>query len=101
MPKITPNGIPMIGIAQSADLRFENLSTKQGKLLESFLVKWGSSVGIKRIAVGHPNNRQDQLAMRFFDVPRDSFADLVEIMVDEIPHLFVRWSVTREDATTH
>lgn len=101
MPKITPNGIPMIGIAQSADLRFENLSTKQGKALLTILHKWATSFGVRRISAGLPDNRKDQLAVRIYDVPRERLADLVGIMVDEIPHLFVRWSVTREDALLH
>ena len=98
MPYISPSGIPMIGIAQVGHLRFEDITTKQGRALITFLHNWGTSLGVERITAGLPDNRKDKLLVTFYGVPRGRLADLVEIMVDEIPHLFVGWSASREDA---
>jgi hypothetical protein len=89
------NGFKMDGRGKQFDLYFTKFPKSKRKALFDFFACWGGSVGVGGMAVKEstgPHDDNYEVIVRFDDVPREEFADLVMAIRKEIPKsMFDGW----------
>jgi hypothetical protein len=91
----TLDGFKMAGRIKQADLYFTKFPKSKRKALFDFFAGWGGSVGVGGMAVKEstgPHDDNYEVIVRFDDVPREAFADLVKAIRAEFPKsIFDGW----------